>query len=228
MHSPRGRARAAIDSKRSADGIFCGDLKSNVPAGQAAAADVLSACYSLISELVDTASPISAELSDTYRSLAGIRNALLQLRTARTWDDAEARHPAHPRPHTRPHPPGGVVRAQVDRKLKRYQGQLDKIDGERSARGGIFGGGKASLHHVPAGQAACAEVGAPHAPLRPAACRLLHDASCMRVPAKDRQRVTASVTRDLPTRRGRQELAECFDLVAEIQARRNGAAGGGA
>ena len=123
----------AIDARRGAGGIFAGALQHDVPAeaqvipeGQAVCADELAAAYALLESLTDPAAPMNAAMSATRDRLEAIKARLAAALERGTAADAPE-----------------VVEAQHE---------LDAIDTERLAHGGVYCGDVAK-GVVPAGQA---------------------------------------------------------------------------
>jgi hypothetical protein len=123
----------AIDGRRGSGGVFGGALEHDLPAeaqripdGQAVCADELAAAYALVESLTDSAAPMSAPMS-------AIRDRL---------EDAKARL-------ARALQAGAPADAP---EVQQAQRELDAIDAERLAHGGVFAG-DAQKGVIPAGQA---------------------------------------------------------------------------
>ena len=123
----------SIDARRGAGGIFGGGLEHDVPAeaqripdGQAVCADELAAAFALVESLTDSASPMSAPMAELRDRLEA-----LKARLARALEE-------------------GVAADAPE--VQQAQRELDAIDAERLAHGGVFCG-DASKGVVPAGQA---------------------------------------------------------------------------
>ena len=122
----------AIDARRGAGGIFAGALQHDVPAeaqvipeGQAVCADELAAAYALLESLTDSAAPMNAAMSATRERLEGVKARLAAALERGVAADAP--------------------------EVQEAQRELDAIDAERLAHGGVFCGDV--THGVPAGQA---------------------------------------------------------------------------
>jgi hypothetical protein len=123
----------AIDARRGAGGIFCGGIEHDLPAeaqhipdGQAVCADELASAFALVESLTDSAAPMSGPME-------AIRDRL-EAQKARLAAALEK---------------GAAADAP---EVQEAQRELDAIDSERLAHGGVFAG-DASKGVVPAGQA---------------------------------------------------------------------------
>ena len=132
LHHFREELRSIDDAREAAGGIFGGRLdkedpaKSVIPPGQAECSEALASCYALVEQMKDGAQPMSSGATDILHQLQGIKKWLVEAAKA----------------------PGRVTLPD----LQRHGGMLDKVDANRQAHGGIFGGDLAT-GDIPAGQA---------------------------------------------------------------------------
>lgn len=133
VHHFREELRAIDDARAAQGGIFGGHInhddpsKTSIPPGQAECSDELAACYAVLEKLkTSSAQPLSSSATEILHQLQGIKRfleAALQSRGTVSLDE-----------------------------VQRHGGMLDKIDADRLAHGGVFGG-DLKQGAIPPGQA---------------------------------------------------------------------------
>ena len=103
-------------------------------------AEELASAYALLESLTDDAVPAPESIASIHRELSGIRKSLLS--ATKHGGNFDSSLPGE---------------ADANQHLRRLQGQLDRIDSERLANGGVFGGSLAT-GEVPPGQAVLSEM----------------------------------------------------------------------